>query len=337
MSVVTSQADVTARRDATTAERAPAGELVLPPEALAADSPAKQWARRCCDRISAAVSRLRRRATGSLRFSILCYHRVTDDLPGVPAAPWNVTPQQFRSQMEGLLNRGFQAWSLREVLHAAKVKRNIPPRVFVVTFDDGFASVLTEAAPILRGLGIPASLFLTTAYIDRPDPFPFDYWADAQGERVPRDAYRTLTWEECRRLVTDYRFEIGTHTHTHRDFRGSPHVFQAELAESASILNTELGGDAKLGMSYPFGGSRQGFSTHDMQQAAKAAGVLCGLTTDPVTNDVTDDPFAWGRIRAEAWDTADTLTARMAGCDLWALLGRLRYYFYTAAPRGGEN
>ncbi len=43
-----------------------------------------------------------------------------------------------------------------------------------VTFDDGFETVYRHAWPVLQELRIPATVFLNTAYLDSPEPFPFD-------------------------------------------------------------------------------------------------------------------------------------------------------------------
>jgi peptidoglycan/xylan/chitin deacetylase (PgdA/CDA1 family) len=42
----------------------------------------------------------------------------------------------------------------------------LPPRAFLVTFDDGYKNNLTVAAPILKSFGIPAIVFVSTGYIE---------------------------------------------------------------------------------------------------------------------------------------------------------------------------
>lgn len=44
-------------------------------------------------------------------------------------------------------------------------KDSPPERAVCVTFDDGFRNVLTDAAPVLKRLGIPATLFVTTDFV----------------------------------------------------------------------------------------------------------------------------------------------------------------------------
>lgn len=103
----------------------------------------------------AALNRLLGPRSG---LGILTYHRVTPVVPGLPKPLHNVTPDTFRRQLTGLLERGFAFWSLSRLLDAAEEGADPPPKTVVVTFDDGYASVLTEAWPVLKDLGIPATL-----------------------------------------------------------------------------------------------------------------------------------------------------------------------------------
>jgi peptidoglycan/xylan/chitin deacetylase (PgdA/CDA1 family) len=75
-----------------------------------------------------------------------------------------VTMSEFRQQMNELL-RWFTPISLtdfREWVHGAKP---LPCNPVLITFDDGYLNNLTQAAPVLAKLGIPATIFLTTGYI----------------------------------------------------------------------------------------------------------------------------------------------------------------------------
>lgn len=96
------------------------------------------------------------------KISILIYHRV---LPSSdPLRTGDPSAASFRWQME-LLASHFNLLSLRD---AARHLRDgtLPPRAACVTFDDGYADNYTVALPILQTLGIPATFFIATAYLD---------------------------------------------------------------------------------------------------------------------------------------------------------------------------
>ena len=101
----------------------------------------------------AGCSRLR----GPHRFLVLSYHRVNDN--GHPFFPGTPT-RLFRSQME-LLQRRFDVQPLRVLASGGA-----PKNAIAVTFDDGYRDNYTDAFPILRELGIPATIFLVTEAVD---------------------------------------------------------------------------------------------------------------------------------------------------------------------------
>lgn len=245
-------------------------------------------------------------------FGILMYHRVTDAVPGTPIPTWNVTPNQLRRQLGGLLDAGFQPWPLRRVLKAQCTGQPVPDGTFVVTFDDGYANNFTGALPILKELNVPATLFLATAFLDSDLPFPNDDWEAAGSPAVPRDAWRPLTTDEARSLLDSGIVEIGCHTHTHADFRQRPEALRADLKQSLSVLRQKFGIERPT-FAFPYGTPRLGFASPELVQVVKEAGLLCSLTTESVPAELTSSPFGWGRFTATQEDTPQTLAAKLDG------------------------
>src|SRR5262249_52723566 len=126
--------------------------------------------------------------------------------------------------------RGYAPWSLRRVLAFSREGVPIPRNAFVVTFDDGYQSVYTRAWPILRELGVPATVFVATAYLDSPAPFPFDDWPGA-GSADP-ETWRPMTTEQARHLLRGGLVDLGSHTHCHEPFHGRPAAFAEDLRAS---------------------------------------------------------------------------------------------------------
>ena len=249
---------------------------------------------------------------GGDRFGILMYHRVAENIPGIPEPTWNVTPSRFEEQLSGLLARGFEAWPLRKLLEFHWAGKPIPRRAFVVTFDDGYECVYSRAWPILRKLNIPATVFLSTAYLDTVEPFPADDWLAAGEAVVPTDSWRILSTEQCREMQSSGLIELAAHTHTHDDFRERPDDLLLDLEQNRNELKRRFG-IRQPTFAFPFGVVRDGFAGGVMSEIAREAGFQCALSTEPDLVLRNQDPFSWGRFPAEQHDTAATLAAKLGG------------------------
>lgn len=242
---------------------------------------------------------------------ILMYHRVVPE--GSKQRPtWNVTPDRFRDQLSGLQRQGYAAWSLSRLVSAAANDEKIEDNVFVVTFDDGYANNFLHALPILEELGIPATVFLATAYLNSAAPFPFDDWCDKGRSDVSPDAWRPLTLNECHEMLKSDLIEFGSHTHTHEDFRNRPEAFHDNLQLSAGVLKQEFGLERPL-LSLPYGIISRGFAGPSYFSTAKALNFGCCLTTEEQLIPHGTSPFGWGRFIAEQHDTAGTLGVKLDG------------------------
>jgi peptidoglycan/xylan/chitin deacetylase (PgdA/CDA1 family) len=247
------------------------------------------------------------------RLGILAYHRVAPWTAGQSVPTWNVTPRRFRAQLEGLLRRGYRPWPLRRVLEYSRDHRPIPRKTFVVTFDDGYENVHGRAWPILKQLGVPATVFLATAYLDSPEPFPFDDWQAAGSTHVPPESWRPLTTAQCGEMLQHGLIELGSHTHSHAIFRDRPEALANDLAMSLEVLHRRFGlTDATFAFPY-------GIVEPSLCAAARRAGVLCSLTTETALVEPGSDQFAWGRFGIDQGDSAGTIAARLDG---WYSLAR---------------
>lgn len=109
---------------------------------------------------SASSRRAFRRRTAPI-CQILIYHRVNDDKdPFLSATPVSV----FVAQMEHV-KRHFPIVSLDQIARGEWSPKGEEFCV-AVTFDDGYRDNYTDAFPVLRRLGIPATIFLTTGCIE---------------------------------------------------------------------------------------------------------------------------------------------------------------------------
>jgi len=96
------------------------------------------------------------------RLSILIYHSVheTADI----MRPFDPTKNEFTWQME-ILSRHFNPMSLENALELLS-EGKLPQKTVCVTFDDGYADNESIALPILKKFDIPATVFVSTAYMN---------------------------------------------------------------------------------------------------------------------------------------------------------------------------
>lgn len=96
------------------------------------------------------------------KLPIMIYHRVLERfdplLPGVPDT------LRFGWQAK-MLAEHFRVLPLHEAVERLQ-SGTLPARAAAITFDDGYADNYTCALPILQGLGLPATFFVATAYLD---------------------------------------------------------------------------------------------------------------------------------------------------------------------------
>lgn len=76
----------------------------------------------------------------------------------------SITPTKFEIVLQ-FLAKYYNPVSLQDVLDD-RTGRSLPSRAVLVTFDDGYASVMTTAIPVCQRLGIPAVLFLNAAILN---------------------------------------------------------------------------------------------------------------------------------------------------------------------------
>jgi peptidoglycan/xylan/chitin deacetylase (PgdA/CDA1 family) len=209
---------------------------------------------------------------------VLCYHAVS------PAwgAPLAVTPADFERQLTALLKRGFKGATFTEAVLSPPHRRTL-----AVTFDDGYASVLERAVPILSRLGLPATVFVPTAFMDRRQPLVWNgvgHWAGTPFA----DELRGMDWDDLRRLVS-LGWEVGSHTRTHPRLTSLDHrATRVELADSRLACERRLGTRCTA-IAYPYGDADRRVTA-----AAAQAGYLAGAWLS--SSLAAGDPLRWPRI-----------------------------------------
>ncbi len=168
---------------------------------------------------------------------VLAYHLVDRRLDAGIA--WT-TPRRFERQIAWLAEAGYRSLSLSAHLqrdHTAAEKR------VVITFDDGYRSLLQYALPILSRYHFHATVFAIAAYVGRPNLWDVKFF-------LPR--FHHLDWGELRELL-QAGWEIGSHSLNHDYLPAlSDQQLRHDLVASRQILEDNLQTPVRH-LSLPFG------------------------------------------------------------------------------------
>jgi peptidoglycan/xylan/chitin deacetylase (PgdA/CDA1 family) len=126
---------------------------------------------------------------------VVTYHRIAvpERTPRLNPRLVSATPEVFDQHLRHLA-RHYRVVSLSEVLEARRRGLPLPRRAVLVTFDDAYRDFLEAAWPRLRAAGLPATLFVPTAYPGDP---PRGFWWDRLHRCVQHTRRSALPGTPC--------------------------------------------------------------------------------------------------------------------------------------------
>lgn len=243
----------------------------------------KSFVRAAAGWLLAAGGQMRRRLeqTGV----IVAYHRVNDasagdDLTRSPA-DYEAFARFFRDH--------FDVVPLSRFVARLAAGESVGGQL-VITHDDGYLDNYEHAAPILSKLGLPATFFVATRFIES-DVVP--WWDADEGKRFP-----WMTWDQVRELDRA-GFEIGAHTRTHVDLgRVDADEARRELEGSKADLEGELGHPVDL-FAYPYGGSQH--ICEPNLELVRRAGFACSMSCHGGLVPDGADVYRMARVPISMW------------------------------------
>ncbi len=223
------------------------------------------------DTISAAPVPAVEKYTGTV-IPILMYHEVTSG----PNSLY-VPVERFREQMRYLAESGYRTVTMAQAEEMLR-DNQIPAKTIVLTFDDGYTSVLNQAWPIMQEYGFTGTVYVCTSFIGRSNYLDLDQIKQLQSAGI----------------------EIGSHTKNHISLKEVGYEQQVqEILVSKQMLEENLGVPCRS-FCYPTG--TYGDITPTI---VKDAGYTSAVTVAYGHAAPASNPFLTPRVRVPGWITLD--------------------------------
>jgi peptidoglycan/xylan/chitin deacetylase (PgdA/CDA1 family)/GT2 family glycosyltransferase len=231
------------------------------------------------------------------RIIVLAYHSVADLSADPVMAPYGVPADRMAAQLDAVRRQGWKFIDLDALLGTLRSAEPLPRRAALVTFDDGYADLLTAGVPVLDERRIPAVVFVASAYVGGSNG-----WVQEPGN----GSLRLLDADELRALAA-HRIEVGSHSRGHRDLVHAPAEDLEREVQGAGHDLVALGLPRPRAFAYPYGSWSAAVA-----DAVARAGYEVGFTADRGVVRKGLDRCALPRLELTAADTGLQLRLKLA-------------------------
>jgi peptidoglycan/xylan/chitin deacetylase (PgdA/CDA1 family) len=195
---------------------------------------------------------------------VIAYHKIDVPTKDIRLRGAFTLPKRFAKQMLYLKKQGFEFYKASELIDHYRQNGKFPPKAIAVTLDDGWKDNFPNAFPILRSLGIKATIFLVPACIGQTSSKVV-----AEGENARAHLSQAEIIEMSRHGI-----EFGSHTLNHHLLHQIPvENVKFEVEESKIQIENLLQKPCRI-FAYP-----AGFFTDAVKEIVKNAGYVAAFST----------------------------------------------------------
>ena len=183
-----------------------------------------------------------------------------------------VMPATFEKQMRFLKQRGYNVIPLEAVADLLKNSKRLPRRPITITFDDGYKDNYTYAFPVLKKYALPATVFIITNEVGRPD---------------------RLSWGQIKEMQASGIIAFGSHC-----LGPEPLVnIKSDTELKRIIFDSKKLLEEKLGCPVTMFGYPEGRFNDKIKKLVKDAGYRLAVATSPGKEYPNNDVFLIKRLR----------------------------------------
>lgn len=214
-----------------------------------------------------------------------------------------IKTSSFRQQMQAIKDSNLKVISMEDFIAWKKGKKKIEDKSVVITIDDGWKTVYTEAYPVLKEFGYPFTVFLYTDYVD------------GGGAALTTPMIKEMQKNGC---------TVGSHSISHpypskvkkekaKGEKSFTNYLQGELGESRKELREKFGTSVN---SYAYPG---GHFCDEMHPISEAIGYDCMFTVLPGKTTISTPNFTIPRyivLGTHDYIFSNAITFKSTGGDM---------------------
>ncbi len=227
---------------------------------------------------------IRVQGSETVKLPILMYHQISPN-----PNSWNdyvISPDEFHNDMEYIKRLGWESIGINELISWQKGEFEMPEKPVMITFDDGFKSLIKYGEPILEEFGYKAVAAIIgsiceTYSVNNDYPGEWDY----------------MGWDEIREMTQRGIIEIQCHSwdlHSMKSNLGcgrkwgeSANAYRRRLSEDLSKFITEIERN-KIDFSYTIAFPYGAFDSNTLE-VVKDMGFAAAFTCTEEINVLTGD------------------------------------------------
>jgi len=194
----------------------------------------------------------------NVEIPVLMYHSLIDGLN----TSLSVDPERFREQMVALKNRGYNTITDFDLINFLEKGSPLPDNPILITFDDGYKSNYSEVYPVLKELGMKATIYVITSRIFEdvtilPGESEKITWQDAR-EMMGTMLIQSHTWDSHKMVMSATgakRGMIASPTAINGNIESQQEYetrIYKDLVQSKKAIEENLGYEV-VSIAYPYG------------------------------------------------------------------------------------
>jgi peptidoglycan/xylan/chitin deacetylase (PgdA/CDA1 family) len=239
---------------------------------------------------------------------VLMYHQVLPEAPPVSKYNLHVTAADLEKQLQFLKARGFETVTFEDLM-----KRRLPRKPVILTFDDGYENNYHFLLPLLKKHLMKAVIYILGNRRHRTN-----FWDVPQGEAE----HALLTPAQIKTMTQSGLVEFGSHSLNHSKLTLlKPKELEKEIAGSKTALEAFLRKPV-VSFAYPYG-----FVNEEIKKMTAAAGYTFGIGVNNGPSRFKDDLMEIRRVH---------LFPKTSAVEYWKKTSGfyLRYRAFTRKLRG---